>query len=185
VTVLRALVALVVSVLVWPWLAWPAINLAFQLLTGSPLSWHWDFMNALFNWRMLVMQAGLFTTVLFVPWIVWCRHRRWSSALPYALGGLVLGYLGLAIQDIVHVAIFQPSHLLDMLELALTSPSSLQVYLWGSQLWHYQIGFAASSAATLALFWPLGVWGNPRFRAADANARDLPQPRTGSLPSNP
>ncbi len=179
---LRALLALIASLLVWPWLAWPAINTAFRLLTGS-LSWHWDFTNALFNWRMLAMQAVLYTTVLFVPWIVWCRHKRWSSPWPYALGGLVLGYLGLAIQDIVHVAIFRPSDLLDMLELTLTSPSSLLVYLWGSQLWHYQIGFAATSAAMLALFWLLGVWGNPWFRAADPNAQDLPQPGTGSLPS--
>jgi len=182
---LRALLALIVGLLAWPWIAWPAINVAFQLLSNAPLSWRWDLTNALFNWRNLATQAVLFTTVLFVPWIVWCRHKRWSSPWPYAGGGLVLGYLGLAIQDIVHEAIFRPSHLLDMLEMALTSPSGLLVYLWGSQLWHYQIGFAATSAAMLALFWLLGVWGNPWFRAADPNAQDLPQPRTGSLPSNP
>jgi len=182
----RALVALIVSLLVWPWIAWPAVNLAFQSLTDGQLSWHWDFVNALFNWRTLLMQAALFTGVLFVPWIVWCRHRRWSSPWPYALGGLVLGYLGLAIQDTVQAAILQPSHLLDMLDLALTSPSSLLVYLWGSQLWHYQIGFAATSAATLALFWQLGVWRNPWFRvAADADAQALLQPGAGSLPANP
>ena len=51
----RALLALIVALLVWPWLAWPSINLAFRLLTGGSLSWHRDFTAA--ARRVIALQS--------------------------------------------------------------------------------------------------------------------------------
>src|SRR5262245_62021024 len=92
--VIRIALALLLVPLVWPWIAWPAINSAFRLLSDGPIGWHWDIANAMFNSRHLFTLAYALMILIFLPFIVLFRFARWSSFWVYLLAGAILGFAG-------------------------------------------------------------------------------------------
>src|SRR5262245_19061506 len=141
---IRSLAALLLVPLVWPWIAWPAINSAFRLLSYGAIGWNWDFTNALFNWRNLFALAYALMFFIFLPALAALSALRWNSFWPYPLLGAVLGFMGPMLLSFVSAG--------DGLGEVLHHPSTLLVIFQSNQITHYQLGSGFASAVTLSLF---------------------------------
>ena len=152
---IRALVALLLVPLAWPWFAWPAINSAFRLITDGPISWHWDLTNAVFNWRHLFTLSYSMVVAVFLPLVLLLRLARWNSFWLYPLAGALLGFVGPLLLQLFGSG--------EALRTTLHQPSVLLYMFRSNEFSHYQLGSAFASAITLSLFWFAAVWANPWF----------------------
>ena len=151
----RAMLALLLVPLVWPWIAWPAINTAFRLLAYGSIGWHWDFANAIFNWRNLFSLSYALMVFLFLPAILLFRVLRWTSFWIYPLAGGVIGFAGPLLLQLFTSA--------DELQTTLRHPSTLLLIFQSNEVSHYQLGSGFASAITLSVFWVAAVWKNPWY----------------------
>lgn len=152
---IRALLAFLLVPLAWPWIAWPAINSGFRVLSYGKLDWNWDFSNAALNWRTLCVLAYALMLFFFLPALAALRALRWNSSWLYPLLGAVLGFMGPVLLS------FAGDGLLEVLR----HPSALLVIFQSNQISHYQLGSSFASAITLSMFWIAAVWANPWYSA--------------------
>lgn len=157
---LRIALASMVSPMLFPWIAWPATNTAFQGLSQGEISWHWDITNALVNAQFFVFHGYILMFLVFVPFVFLLKKMHWISWWIFPLSGVVFGFLFFSLALTIPSLFTQPQTLPEFFSALVGAPGGMMNVFWVPEIQHYQLGSTLASGLMMICFWLVGVRGN-------------------------
>lgn len=156
----RALTALLLVPLVWPWMFGMATDAAAALLAHGALrdwpwwSWEQTLLNShFFRWAYLLML------LVFLPCVLLFRKLGLNAMWVYVTSGAILGLIGPIAFSLALDIIRSPKQWFEML----AGPGRLDWEALLMMFGHMLSGSAIASAVMMVIFWFAAVKGNPFF----------------------
>lgn len=160
---IRIALASIVSPMLFPWIAWPATNTAFEGLSSGEISWDWDIANAIVNAQLFVFHGYILMFMVFIPLVFLLRRLEWTSWWIFTFSGFIFGFLCFSLALTIPLLVTQPHAIPEFFTALVEAQGGFANIFWVPEIQHYQLGSTLAAGVMMTAFWVIGVRDNSWF----------------------